>query len=284
MSSIDRTWSAIRARISSIDPGHAKKLVDDGAFLVDTRPAAQRSAFGTIPGAIPIERTVLEWRLDPSSPDRHPRADYGETIVLFCQEGYSSVLAVDSLTNLGLRSVHDLAGGFDAWMAAGLPVTSADALVAHNVEYATRFEQGALARRPTRRLAVIACMDSRMDLFAMLGLGGGEAHIIRNAGGIVTEHEIRSLAISQRLLGTEEIILIHHTDCGAHGLDDAIWVDAIAAEVGVRPDWAPGGFGDIDEDVRRSMERLRTSPFLPHTDRIRGFVYDVTTGLLREVM
>jgi carbonic anhydrase len=283
MSSIDRTWSATRARISSIDPLHAKKLIDDGAFLVDTRPAAQRSAFGTIPGAVAIERTVLEWRLDPSSPHRHPRAQFGEPIVVFCQEGYSSVLAVDSLVQLGLRPVHDLAGGFDAWMAAGLPVTSADDLVAHNVEYASRFEQGTLSRRPTRRLAVIACMDSRMDLFAMLGLREGEAHIIRNAGGIVTEHEIRSLAVSQRLLGTEEIILIHHTDCGAHGLDDAIWVDAIAAEVGVRPDWAPGGFGDLDDDVRQSVDRLRASPFLPHTDRIRGFVYDVTTGLLREV-
>lgn len=283
MSSIDRTWSATRARISSISPEHAKKLLDDGAMLVDTRPVAQQSAFGTIPGAVPIERNVLEWRLDPSSPDRHPRADYGETIVVFCQEGYSSVLAVDSLTNLGLRSVHDLAGGFDAWKAAGLPVTSADALVAHNVEYAARFDQGALARKPTRRLAVVACMDSRMDLFAMLGLRGGEAHIIRNAGGIITEHEIRSLAISQRLLETQEIILVHHTDCGAHGLDEERWLDGIESEVGVRPSWEPGGFTDLDDDVRRSMKRLRTSPFLPYTDRIRGFVYDVTTGLLREV-
>ena len=126
-------------------------------------------------------------------------------------------------------------------------------------------------------------MDARLNVYAILGLADGEAHVIRNAGGVVTADEIRSLAISQRLLGTREIILIHHTDCGMLTFTDEAFKDGIQAEVGIKPDWAAESFTDLDTDVRQSLNRIRSSPFIPHTDAVRGFVYEVATGELREV-
>jgi len=126
-------------------------------------------------------------------------------------------------------------------------------------------------------------MDARMDVYRMLGIQEGESHVIRNAGGVVTDDEIRSLAISQRLLGTREIILIHHTDCGMLTFTDDAFKAGILAETGQKPEWAAESFDDIDVDVRQSMQRITSSPFIPHTDQVRGFVFDVATGLLREV-
>jgi len=126
-------------------------------------------------------------------------------------------------------------------------------------------------------------MDARMNVYGLLGLGEGEAHVIRNAGGVITADEIRSLAISQRLLGTREIILIHHTECGMLTFRDDEFKEAIRADVGVKPEWAAESFSDLDGDVRQSLQRIKNSPFIPHTDQVRGFVFDVATGLLREV-
>jgi carbonic anhydrase len=126
-------------------------------------------------------------------------------------------------------------------------------------------------------------MDARLNVYGALGLGDGEAHVIRNAGGVVTADENRSLTISQRLLGTEEIILIHHTDCGMLTFTDDEFKRGIQSEVGIKPEWAAESFSDLDEDVRQSIARITSSPFIPHTDRVRGFVYDVKTGVLREV-
>lgn len=145
------------------------------------------------------------------------------------------------------------------------------------------FEPGHLSRRPARNLLVLTCMDSRIDVFRILGLQSGEAHILRNAGGVVTEHELRAIAISQRAMGTREVVLIHHTDCGAHGLDEDQFKRELEEETGVRPTWPETGFEDLDEDVRQSIARVRESPFVPHRDSVRGFVYDVDTGRLREV-
>lgn len=143
--------------------------------------------------------------------------------------------------------------------------------------------QTGLPVRPARHVAVLACMDSRLDIFAILGLDPGEAHVIRNAGGVVTPDAIRSLTISQRLLETREIVLVHHTDCGMLKLSDDGFKSELQAEVGMSPDWAVEAFEDVDEDVRNSINRLRHSPFLLHKDDIRGFVYEVETGTLREV-
>jgi carbonic anhydrase len=126
-------------------------------------------------------------------------------------------------------------------------------------------------------------MDARLDLYAILGLEAGESHVIRNAGGVVTDDEIRSLAISQRLLGTKEIVLIHHTDCGMLTFTDDEFKRGIQDELGVKPEWAAESFTDLDEDVRQSVARIKSSPFIPHTDQVRGFVFDVATGRLREV-
>ena len=126
-------------------------------------------------------------------------------------------------------------------------------------------------------------MDARLNVYGMLGLHEGDAHVIRNAGGVVTDDEIRSLAISQRLLGTEEIILVHHTDCGMLTFTDDDFKAGIQKEVGIKPPWSAEAFGDVDEDVRQSIARIKASPFVPHRDQVRGFVYDVTTGELREV-
>ena len=157
-----------------------------------------------------------------------------------------------------------------------------DELLANNQRYAETFS-GPLPMPPARALAVIACMDARLNVYAILGLAEGEAHVIRNAGGVVTDDEIRSLAISQRLLGTREIILIHHTDCGMLTFTDDDFKASIQADCGVKPPWAAEAFRDLDTDVRQSIARIKASPFIPHTDQVRGFVFDVATGKLNEV-
>lgn len=160
---------------------------------------------------------------------------------------------------------------------------NADELVAHNAEFAARFHDADLQVSPKRRLAVVACMDSRMDMFQILGLGNGEAHIIRNAGGIITDDVIRSLCLSQRSLGTREVILVHHTDCGLQKVDENEFRAELEAELGVKPWWALESFTDPHQDVAQSIRRLRMTPFVAHKEDIRGFVYDVTTGRLDEV-
>ncbi len=140
-----------------------------------------------------------------------------------------------------------------------------------------------LSKIPARKVAVLACMDARLDPAHILGLARGDAHVLRNAGGVVTEDTIRSLLLSQRLLATEEIMLLHHTDCGLAGLDEDELATAVEAETGVRPPFAFQGFDDVDDSVRQSIARLRSSPFIPRTERIRGYVYDVDTETLREV-
>ena len=161
-------------------------------------------------------------------------------------------------------------------------MSGTDELLQNNDRYAASFP-GALAKPPVRGIAVIACMDTRLNVHAMLGLADGDAHVIRNAGGVVTDDGIRSLAISQRLLGTTEIILIHHTDCGMLTFTDDAFKAGIEADTGIRPPWAAEAFSDLDADVRQSIARIKASPFLPHTDSVRGFVLDVGTGKLREV-
>src|SRR4051794_35421643 len=157
-----------------------------------------------------------------------------------------------------------------------------DELLRNNRAYASTFE-GPLPLPPSRHLAVVACMDARLDVYALLGLKAGEAHVIRNAGGVVTDDEIRSLAISQRLLGTREILLIHHTDCGMLTFTDDGFKQSIQDETGIKPEWAAEAFSDLGVDVRQSIARIVGSPFIPHTDAVRGFVFDVATGLLDEV-
>jgi carbonic anhydrase len=157
-----------------------------------------------------------------------------------------------------------------------------DELLANNKRYAATFT-GSLPKLPTARLAVVACMDARLNVYATLGLTEGEAHVIRNAGGVVTDDAIRSLAISQRLLGTTAIMLIHHTGCGMLSFTEEQFKGAIEADIGIRPPWAAEAFTDLDGDVRQSIARIKASPFLPHTDQVRGFVFDIGTGLLREV-
>ena len=158
-----------------------------------------------------------------------------------------------------------------------------DEYLENNRRYAETFS-GPLPLPPSRHVAVVACMDARIDVYGVLGLGDGEAHVIRNAGGVVTDDEIRSLAISQRLLGTTEIILIHHTDCGMLTFTDDAFKAGILAETGIKPEWAAESFDDLDVDVRQSIARIKASPFVVHKDSIRGFVFDVATGLLREVV
>jgi carbonic anhydrase len=157
-----------------------------------------------------------------------------------------------------------------------------DDLLANNARYAETFS-GPLPLPPAKQLAVVACMDARLNVYAILGLADGEAHVIRNAGGVVTDDEIRSLAISQRLLGTQEIILIHHTDCGMLTFTDDGFKRSVQDDTGIKPEWAAEAFPDLDEDVRQSIARIKASPFVPHTDQVRGFVFDVATGRLREV-
>src|SRR2546421_2079952 len=162
-------------------------------------------------------------------------------------------------------------------------MTVTDELLQNNQRYAERFERGDRPLPPAKEVAVVACMDARLHVSKILGLQEGDAHIIRNAGGVVTDDEIRSLAISQRLLGTTEIILIHHTDCGMLTFKDDEFRRQIQEETGVRPEWAAEAFSDLDDDVRQNIARIKASPFIPHKDDVRGFVYEVETGKLREV-
>ena len=158
-----------------------------------------------------------------------------------------------------------------------------DDLLRNNEAYAESFDKGHLGMPPTKKLAVVACMDARMQPNRILGLEEGEAHVIRNAGGVITDDEIRSLAISQRLLGTEEIILMHHTDCGMLTFTDEDFRQALQEDVGIKPPWAPEAFSDLEADVRQSIARIQASPFIPRKDSVRGFIYEVETGRLREV-
>jgi carbonic anhydrase len=162
-------------------------------------------------------------------------------------------------------------------------VSTTDDLLRNAEAYAASFDKGDLPLPPARKIAVLACMDARLNPYGLLGLQEGDAHIIRNAGGVVTDDEIRSLSISQRLLGTEEIVLIHHTDCGMLTFTDDAFKRSVQDEVGIKPEWAAEAFDDLDEDVRQSLARIRASPFIPRKDSVRGFVYDVETGRLREV-
>ena len=158
-----------------------------------------------------------------------------------------------------------------------------DELVENNKDYAANFDKGDLPIPPAKKVAVVACMDARLVPTRLLGLEEGDAHVIRNAGGLVTDQEIRSLSISQTLLGTEEIVLIHHTDCGMLSFTDDQFKDQIEESTGQRPDWEPGAFADLEENVRSAIRRIKDSPFVPKKDAIRGFVYEVETGRLREV-
>jgi carbonic anhydrase len=158
-----------------------------------------------------------------------------------------------------------------------------DELLQNNAAYAESFDKGDLPPPPARGVAVVACMDARLNVYEMLGLQEGDAHVIRNAGGVITDDEIRSLAISQRLLGTREIMLIHHTDCGMLTFTDDELRHQIQEEAGIKPHFPMESFSDLEGDVRQSMARIQASPFIPHKDAVRGFVYEVETGRLREV-
>ena len=158
-----------------------------------------------------------------------------------------------------------------------------DELQENAERYASGFDKGELPLPPGRRIAIVACMDARLNPYGLLGISEGEAHVIRNAGGVITEDGIRSLAISQRLLGTEEIMLIHHTDCGMLTFTDDDFKRQVQEDVGIKPQWAAESFPDLDEDVRQSIARIKASPFIPISDNTRGFVYDVFDGTLREV-
>jgi carbonic anhydrase len=158
-----------------------------------------------------------------------------------------------------------------------------DELLQNNAAYAESFEKGDLPLPPARGLAVVACMDARLDVHKILGLEEGDAHVIRNAGGVITDDEIRSLTISQRLLGTREVVLIHHTDCGMLTFSDDDLKAQIHEEVGMKPHFSMESFSDLEEDVRQSIARIKASPFVPHKESVRGFIYEVETGKLREV-
>jgi len=162
-------------------------------------------------------------------------------------------------------------------------VTATDDLLQNSKAYAAAFDKASLPLPPAKGVAVLACMDARVNPYGILGLEEGDAHVIRNAGGVVTDDAIRSLAISQRLLGTEEIILIHHTDCGMLTFTDDEFKRSIEQETGIKPEWAAESFADLDADVRQSIARIKASPFIPRKDAVRGFVYEVETGRLREV-
>ena len=162
-------------------------------------------------------------------------------------------------------------------------MSAIDDVLQNNERYAESFDKGELPMPPAKKLAIVACMDARVNPYPILGLELGDAHVIRNAGGVVTDDEIRSLAISQRLLGTREIMLIHHTDCGMLTFSDDDFRSQLEEDTGVRPEWAAEAFSDLEGDVRQSIDRIKASPFIPHKDAVRGFVYEVETGRLREV-
>ena len=157
-----------------------------------------------------------------------------------------------------------------------------DELLSNNARYAETFA-GPLPLPPPRGVAVVACMDARLNVYGILGLNEGDAHVIRNAGGVITDDEIRSLAISQRLLGTEEIMLIHHTDCGMLTFSDDGFREDVRSDTGIKPAWPAEAFDDLDADVRQSIARIKASPFIPRKESVRGFVYEVESGRLREV-
>ena len=161
-------------------------------------------------------------------------------------------------------------------------MSATDEFIRNNAAYAAQFDSGGLLTPPKKQVTIVTCMDSRMDIFAILGLNNGEAHIIRNAGGVVTDDVIRSLAISQRKLGTREIVLIHHTQCGMLTFTDDEFRENLRQETGMKPPWSPESFSDLDAEVRNSLNRIRNTAFIPHKNA-RGFVYDVDTGKLREV-
>jgi carbonic anhydrase len=163
------------------------------------------------------------------------------------------------------------------------PLSVIDELLDNNERYASAFDKGELPAPPAKRIAVVTCMDARIVISRILGLEEGDAHVIRNAGGVVTDDEIRSLAISQRKLGTREVLLILHTGCGMLTLSEHEFRRELERETGVRPPWAAEAFDDLEDEVRQNIARIKASPFLPHTDRVRGFVYEVETGRLREV-
>ena len=162
-------------------------------------------------------------------------------------------------------------------------MTVIDELVQNASAYGESFDNRELPLPPAKRVAIVACMDARLNPYGLLGLHEGDAHVIRNAGGVVTDDEIRSLSISQRLLGTEEIMLIHHSDCGMLTFRDDDFRRQVQQDTGVKPEWAAETFDDLDADVRRSIARIKASPFIPNKDNMRGFVYEVETGRLREV-
>ncbi len=162
-------------------------------------------------------------------------------------------------------------------------MSTTDQLLSNNEQYASGFDKADLPAPPGKKVAVVACMDARLNVYAMLGLNEGDAHVIRNAGGVVTDDAIRSLAISQRLLGTEEIVLIHHTGCGMLSFTDEEFKATIERETGVKPAWAAEAFSDLEGDVRQSIARVEASPFIAHKGSVRGFVYEVESGRLREV-
>ena len=161
-------------------------------------------------------------------------------------------------------------------------MSTTDELLANAEAYAASFDKGDLPMPPGRKIAIVACMDARLNPYGLLGLSEGDAHVIRNAGGVVTEDAIRSLAISQRLLGTEEIVLIHHTDCGMLTFKDDDFKAQVEADTGLRPHWAAEAFPDADADVRQSIARVKANPYIVHKN-VRGFVYEVETGKLREI-
>jgi carbonic anhydrase len=162
-------------------------------------------------------------------------------------------------------------------------MTVTDELLQNNAEFTRSFRNGDLPMPPGKGLAVVACMDARLNVYALLGLQEGEAHVIRNAGGVVTEDVIRSLAISQHLLGTSEVVLVHHTDCGMLTFtDDEVKAD-IETKTGLRPHFALEAFSDLERDIRQSIARIKASPFVASKDSVRGFIFDVTTGKLQEV-
>jgi carbonic anhydrase len=162
-------------------------------------------------------------------------------------------------------------------------MSTTDELLRNNERYAESFEKGDLPVPPAKQIAIVTCMDARLSPYVMLGLSEGDAHVIRNAGGVITDDEIRSLMISQRLLGTREVMLIHHTNCGMLTFSEEEVKGQIQEEVGIKPPFALESFTDLEENVRQSIRRIEASPFIPHKDSIRGFIYEVETGCLREV-
>jgi carbonic anhydrase len=163
-------------------------------------------------------------------------------------------------------------------------MSATDDLLVHAARNTDGFAHGGLPRAPATGVAIVACMDARLNLDGLLGLEEGDAHVIRNAGGIVTEHELRALAISQHKMGTTEVVVIHHTDCGVHGFPDEEFRRELEKETGVRPAWTDVGFDDLEGSVREAVAAIKASPFVPHRDSVRGFVYDVKTGALTEVV